>query len=123
MEKVQRELEEVLSIIQNSYDGNAFQQKRAKRQAKKKMDQYRDQVAHLAEGARDSTQQWYDYTRDHADDWAETGRGYAHDLSVSAQDTADSVRSFWEDNSSHIYAVIIAFLGIKLVRNLRKITK
>ena len=123
MADLRNEVKELKEIIEASASQDGIQRALPKNQAKAKVNQYKDDAGVLANQAKDQASQWLETGKDYASDWVETGRDYASDLHQSASHMSNSVQSYWDKHSSHLYAIAIALLGIKLIRNLKKLGK
>ena len=123
MVDLSKEFKDIQSIVKDGTSQNKVKQTIAKHEAQEKFDQYRDEAADIAQQAKEQASQWFETGRNHAQDWVETGRDYASDLHQSASHMSNSVQSYWDKHSSHLYAIAIALLGIKLIRNLKKLGK
>ncbi|PKY87544.1 hypothetical protein CYJ57_07205 [Falseniella ignava] len=123
MVDLSKEFKDIQSIVKDGTSQNKIKQAVAKHEAQDKFNQYRDEASEVAQQAKEQASQWFETGRSHAQDWVETGRDYAYDFQDTASEVGHNVQNYWNRHSSHLYAIAIALLGLKLVRNLRKLTK
>lgn len=121
MADVKKEFEDILQIISDSTSDSRRKQKRAKHQADEKYQQYREGASELASEVKDQASQLFESGRAGASQLYASGKDTVSDLSDTASEVGNKVSSYWDRHSGHIFNIILALLGIKLVRNLRKL--
>lgn len=121
MADVKKEFEDILQIVSDSTSDHRRKQKRAKRQAEEKYQQYREGASELANDVKDQASQLFETSKAGASQLYANSKDTVSDLSDTASEVGNKVSSYLDRHSGHIFSIILALLGIKLVRNLRKL--
>lgn len=121
MADVKNEFDDIMQILTDTTSDSRLKQRRGKRQAEAKYQHYRDGAGELATNAKEQANQLLEAGKVGANQLYTSGKETVSDLSDTASEVSDKVSSYWDRHGNHIFNIAIALLGIKLIRNLRKL--